>query len=32
MLLVATGVLGAMVAWLRALGQQMNKEQQGGQP
>jgi uncharacterized membrane protein len=30
--LVATGVLGAMVAWLRALGQQMNKEQQGGQP
>lgn len=30
--LVATGVLGAMVAWLQALGQQMNKEQQGGQP
>lgn len=30
--LVATGLLGAMVALLRALGQQMNRETQGGQP
>lgn len=30
--LVATGVLGGMVAWLRALGRQMNLESQGGQP